>query len=830
MYRFLLKECVRKKARVPAKLVHTHATKHGLENSRCLGELKISTLVKCGDVKEAVELFGRLPHRTVFAWTSVISGYARGGEGEEALRVYTCMLEEGLKASKYTLVILLKACAGALDLGRGKHIHAEARKDGSETTLFVGTGIVDMYAKCGSIKDARHVFDRLMERDVVSWNVMLAGYAQQGQGNQVLHMYRQMLEDGISATDRTFVSLLQGLGGVAEVEGAVPWEGVSLKLESLSVAKAIHAEVKRKGYEVDLFVGSALIGMFAKCGSMVDAEHVFDALSRETIVTWNVMLAAYAQQDEAAKALQLYEQLYEQLQSGGICPNARTLACALRACGTIAEQEEAVSTDGLWLKVKCLQKGRAMHAEAEVRGLTADLFVASGLVSMYAKCGSVSSAERVFESMSARDVVSWNAMLSGYAQQGEGMKALHLYEQMKKEGVDPDDRTLVSTLQACSVMAEKEDGVRVGGICLKSRSLQVGESLHGDARRWGFESNAFVANALLSMYGKSGSITGAQKIFDQLPTRSVVSYNSIMAAYAQQGEAGEVLKLYGEMADQGLIPDDITYACVLQVCGDSGDLDTCTQIHSELISTGKQPSLLVANTLISAYGKCGSMVHSQAVFDTIVQPNSVSWTALIGGYTRTGDYATSLHCFEEMQEAGVAPTEVTFLALLSVCSHAGLVDKGLEYFKSMTQEHHLSPWVEHYNSLVDLLGRAGYFTEIEALLSQMQIAKDLRMWVCLLGACQKHGNISLAEHAFRCAVELQPIDSSAYVLMSNVYSDAGMLECANKVHQLRQEAGAWKEVGRSWVQHDQRLHTFAVGERDHPHRDQIHSLLTILCD
>lgn len=820
MYSWLLKACGKRKDLAQAKRVQAHLAKHGLECTRFLGEFLVSTLVKCGGLQDAMLIFRRLPWRSVFSWTAIISGCTVAGKFQDALRLYDCMREEGLEPDTYTFVSLLRACGNLADIQQGKRVHAEALKYGCASDMFVGTCLVDMYGKCGSIPNAQKVFNGLSQPDVVAWTAMLAAFAQQNRGEDVLQLYEQMRQEGVSPDIRIYVLVLQACGMIA-VEEEDFEKGHSSAIKSLARGKVVHADTRRKGYDSDAFIGSSLVCLYAKCGSIRDAQHVFDALLYRDVVAWTSMLAAYTQKGQAEEALHLYGQMCDR----SITVNDRTYVSVLQACSILAEEEEETLVDGQPTKVWSLDKGKKIHAEAWKKGYDFDVFVGNTLICMYGKCGSIVDAEGAFGQLLKRDVVSWTAMIAAYTLSGQPENALQTYEQMRVEGLTPNGVTLVSLLQACSLLADKEEKLELDGQSIMVKSLEKGKALHADAERNGWVSNLAVGNTIVSMYGKCGSIVDAQHVFDRLSHQGVVSWTALVAAYARQGHEENALQLYRQMQEKGVSPNEITAMCILQACSNAGGLDLCRKIHHTLISSRTELSLLFATALIHAYGRCSSMVEARSVFNSLSQPDVVTWTALIAGYARQGDYNASFACFKEMGSMGLKPNGVTFLSLLSACSHAGLLDEGVQCFTSMIGEHRISPQVEHYASMVDILGRAGHFTEVQDLLRTMPMQPNLSIWISLLGACRKHCKVALGEEAFHCAVDLNPKHAPAYVLMWNIYADAGLWGRANKVNERRLNLGAWRKPGESWVEYEQQLHSFAVEDWQHPEHNQVYALL-----
>lgn len=922
VYRCLLHACMRKKALAHARQVQAHVAKLRLESNPMLDEFLVRALINCGGLEYALQVFHRLHRRSVVCWTSVITAHAVAGRAQEALRMYEMMLDEGVQPDAYTFVSLLKACSNLTDLREGKRIHCEAIRHRCEFSPFVGTCLVHMYARCGSIIDAQAAFNVLSQRDCVCWTVMIAAYAQlEGQAEKALLLYEQMREEAVSPDHRTIVSVLQACGFLAEAERDSEWQSQFTKAKWLQIGKALHAEAQRKAYGSFNFVNNSLLSMYGKCGSILDAQFLFDQMGHHDIVSWNAILAAYVHQCQEEKALLMYErmqeegmlpdartfvtslqacgllaekegddqpanlkflekakalhaqaglmgysanvfienslvsiyakcgstldaqnvfngslhpdivswnsmltgyaqqhqadkalELYVRMQEEGVSPNIGTFMCVLQACGFLAEKDE----DGQSAKLACLERGKAVHAYVRQKSYNVDVFVGSIIIIVYGKCGSIVDSEHVFDNLPHKDVTLWNAMLTAYVHRGQADKALQLYGQMQEEGVSADDRTFVSALQACSLLAAREKNNFVDWQATTLTSLEKGRAIHKSASEKGYASNVFIGSSLICMYGKCGSLVDAQSVFDGLPLESVVAWNSMLSAYVERGEGEKAFKLYAQMQKRGMCPNDITLVCILQACGNTGNLGMCRMIHQVLLATRDSVDSLLTNAIIDAYGKCSSMADACTVFDSLVKPDVVSWTILVACYARGGNSAEALQTYENMRLADVEPNGLTFLSLLSACSHAGLVLRGVEYFESMTRDHNISPGIEHYVSMVDLLGRSGFFAGIMDLISAMPMEPTVVLWYCLLGACRKHGYVTLGKLAFDRALLLEPTHAGAYILMARIYSEAGLWDCARSVSNLRRKVGASKRAGQSSIQHDQGVHSFVVGERKCP--------------
>lgn len=539
------------------------------------------------------------------------------------------------------------------------------------------------------------------------------------------------------------------------------------KSKTLSHVKRVHAHLIQFDTDFSSLLGDYLVMTLAKCGAIDEAWQIFGTFSHRTVYSWTALISAFVDIDCVPEAFDLYKRM----QKDGVEPDSYTFVSFFKACGIAGD----------------LREGKKLHAEARRRGYASDIFVCNTLVSMYAKCGAIHEAEDVFGTMLERNVVSWCSLLCAYVDNSQTEKALRLYRQMQSEGVSPDSRTYVSTLQACNILADKEEGVVSEGQSMKVRPLDIGRAIHADARRKGFMSDVFVGTALLGMYGKCQAINEAENVLCMLPERSIVAWNAMLTAYVELNMGKKALRSYRQVLKECDTLDDVTYLCILQACSETGFVEICKHLHFEVICAGLDNILSMVATLIHVYGSTASMVDAQVIFDELSGPHVAAWNASIAGNAGEGNPMNSLYLFETMKCTSVKADEVTFLLVLAACSHNGLVSEALEYFDSMTSDYYLTPDLRHYGIMVNLLGRAGNFRYIEGLLARMPMLANLTIWLCLLGACRLHSNLAVAKDAFKEAIRLQPKHHTAYVLMSNIYGDEGLQKFADEVEQLRKE-------------------------------------------
>eukprot|EP01018_Ginkgo_biloba_P032323 Gb_32256 [translate_table: standard] len=438
-------------------------------------------------------------------------------------------------------------------------------------------------------------------------------------------------------------------------------------------------------------------------------------------------------------------------------------------------------------------------------GMT-DIFLLNNLINMNVRFGKLENARQVFDRMPERNIVSWTTMIAAYARHGHGKEALNLFCVMHRGGTKPNMFTLSSILRACA-------------------SLTSLEQLHAYITGTGFESDIFVGSALVDMYAKCGSLENAQNVFAKMHKRDVVVWNSIIAGYAQHGHGEESLKLFRRMQSTGMMSSQSTFASVLRSCASLAELKQGGQVHAYIIKTKFESDIIVGNALVDMYSKCGSLEDARIVFDHMQTRDVISWSAMIAGNAQHGHGKEALWLFQCMQQAGLKPNHVTFIGVLFACSNVGLVDEGWYYFNSMSQVHGITRRTEHYACMVDLLGRGGHIDEAVAFINEMQCEPDVVVWKTLLGACRIHGNMQLGKHVAERILDLEPEDDATYVLLSNIYAMSGKWDDVTKVRKLMKDRGVKKDPGCSWIEVQNRLHVFVVGDKSHPQIEAIYTEL-----
>ncbi|XP_047315834.1 pentatricopeptide repeat-containing protein At4g18520, chloroplastic-like [Impatiens glandulifera] len=369
---------------------------------------------QCCDLSSASCVFDRMPAYDVISWTTMITAYSQQGLGNKAFSVFTRMVSEGYVANEFTVCSVLNACGDEEAIGLGKQLHGAIVKKTVKNDVFIGTSLVDMYAKCGDIVNCRKVFDGMINRNTVTWTAIIAGYARNGYGEEAVNLFRIMRRRNLFVNNLTMVSILKACGSV----------------RALMLGKEVHAQLLKKFGQFDIYIGSSLVWMYCKCDKSSIASNVLQQMPLKDVVSWTTMISGCcAHLGHESEALEFLKEMLGE----GMEPNHFTYSSALKACARLENVEQ----------------GRLIHCSVKKTAAMSNVFVASALIFMYTKCGYVSDAVQVFDSMPERNLVAWKAMIVGYARNGLCQEALKLLYRMKEEGVKIDDCVHMEVLAAC---------------------------------------------------------------------------------------------------------------------------------------------------------------------------------------------------------------------------------------------------------------------------------------------------------------------------------------------------------------------------------------------
>ncbi|KAI5070846.1 hypothetical protein GOP47_0015189 [Adiantum capillus-veneris] len=635
----LLKACAKEKLLHRGRALHIEIANSGLLNMNVfVGSALVNMYIKCGDFYKAQDVFDELPIRNVVTWNTLISGYAQQGHGKEALNCYDQMQRGGFTSNIVTFACVLKACTGLRALEKGQEVHTQIVNGGFlDKDTVVASALIDMYSKCGALVRAQEVFDELRVQSTESWTALISGYVQNECYEEALSCFEKMQLGGFPANISTFACILKACGNLGNLEKGLE----------------IHAQVARGEWsEKSMVVENALIDMYAKCGALEKAQEVFKKLSAPNLVSWTELIAGFSQHGLGVEALFCSARL----QVSGFSPDSVTYACMLKACGI----------------TKALEKGKRLHAQL-VKDFTLekDAIISCELIDMYGSCGALENAQGVFDKITIRDVVMWNVLIKGYNLCGHCEEALACFEEMRQGGFGPNETTFACVLESCGMVG----------------ALGKAHAIHAQLVRCSpLETDLRVANALVSMYAQCGALGKAQDIFNELPDQDIVSWNVLIAGYAEHGLGKEALNCYEQMKQSGISLNAITAACILKACGSVGALDKGEEIHARAAREGwLQDNNVIGNVLVDMYAKCGALKKAQDLLYELPTLDSLSWNTLISGCIQYGQDEDAFTYFEQMQLQGYNPDGVTFACVLKACGSRGAAFKGQEIHNQAIQ-------------------------------------------------------------------------------------------------------------------------------------------------
>jgi pentatricopeptide repeat protein len=563
----------------------------------------------------------------------------------------------------------------------------------------------------------------------------------------------------------------------------------------LNKGKQLHGQLICAGYPLCTFLTNHLLNMYAKCGYLDQALKLFDTMHQRNIVSWTAMITGFSQNLRLPEALETFCQM----RNAGESPNQFAFSSVVRACASLG-----------WIEI-----GRQMHCLALKCGFGYELFVGSNLADMYSKCRAMIEACKVFEEMPCKDEVSWTALIDGYAKNGNFEGALLAYKRMINDGFVIDQHVLCSTLSACGAL----------------KACDFGKSLHSSVVKLGFELDIAVGNALTDMYAKSGDMESASNVIGtESEGRNVVSCTSLIDGYVERDQIEKALYVFADLQRQGVEPNEYTFSSLIKACANQAALEQGTQLHAQVVKFNFDSDPYVSSILVDMYGKCGLLDDSIRVFDEIGDPAEIAWNSLVSVFAQHGLGKGAIETFDRMIYKEVKPDAITFVSLLTACSHAGLAEEGLKYFHSMEKTYGVLPREEHYSCVIDLLGRAGKLKEAEEFINNMPIEPNAFGWCSFLGACRIHGDKERGKLAAEKLMKLEPENSGAHVLLSNILAKERQWEGVRNIRKMMRDDNVKKLPGYSWVDAGNKTHIFGAEDWSHPQKKEIYEKLDSLFD
>ncbi|CAA0812827.1 Pentatricopeptide repeat-containing protein [Striga hermonthica] len=534
--------------------------------------------------------------------------------------------------------------------------------------------------------------------------------------------------------------------------------------QELSRGRTVHALMLSAGHLPSPFSATSLINMYSKCNAVADAFSVFhESTDFHNVFVYNSIIAGLTGNGLPKEAFDVFCRMRL---SSGLVPDKFTFPCVIKACSNVLDLK---NVHGLLYKLQ----------------LGLNLFIASALLHSYLKFELMSDAQQLFERLSVKDdIVLWNTMINGYVQIGEFNEALSIFKRMASYEVIPNRFTVTGIMSALALAGD----------------IHNCKLVHAFAVKLGYDSGLAVSNALIDTYGKCGQLVDALTIFKNIVDKDIYSWNSIITVHERcSGHEGS-LKLLKAMLSSGFRPDLVTITAALPTCANLAALMHGREIHGYMVRSGldKLGSTYSTNAIVDMYVKCGSMREARLIFEGMKIKDVASWNIMVMGYGMHGFGKEAMDFFSRMLDCGLKPDAVSFVGILSACSHAGFVDRGRELLSEMQPKYGVAPTIEHYSCVIDMLGRAGRVEEAHELILSMSVEPNQVVWRAFLSACRLHGNADLAEVAARRVLEIGPGHCGNYVLMSNVYGAAGKYDEVAELRHTMRENDVKKSPGCSW--------------------------------
>ncbi|KAK4853506.1 hypothetical protein QYF36_010262 [Acer negundo] len=747
----------------------------------------ITMYARCSSLLYARRVFDKMPDRNLISWNSILAAYAHSGEYDvenvkEGFCLFRLLRESVVLTSRLTLRPVLKLTLASGFVWASEAVHGYAVKIGLDWDVFFSGSLVNIYSKFGKIREARVLFDGMPERDVVLWNVMLQAFVEMGFEAETFHLFSNFHRSGLRPDDVSVRCVLSGISYVGSEVGKKHREQV-------------------QAYAIKLFL--------------------YDDISN--VVLLNKMLTEYLQVGDNCGVVECFANMIR----SNVEYDSVTLAVVLTAVAGINN----------------LKLGEQIHSMALKSGFNSAVSVGNSLISMYSKMGYIWFSKKVFSGMKELDLISWNSMISSCSHSGLERESVNLFVDLLFHGLRPDHFTLASVLKACSSLTE---------------GLYLSKQIHAHVTKAGNAADCFVSTALLDNYSRSGKMAEAECLFENKEEIDLATWNAMMSGYISSNDSHKALKLFTLMHMSGERSDEKTLTTAVKACGCLSGLEQGKQIHAHVIKSGFDSDLYVSSGILDMYVKCGDMLDAHLVFNDISEPDDVAWTTMICGCVENGDEERALSTYHRMRLSGVQPDEytfpilvkasssqhgngeealklfkvmkthgiapdrVTFIGVLSACSHSGLVSEAYEYFHSMHEKYGIEPELEHYAYLVDALGRAGRTQQAEELIATMPFEASASMYRALLGACWVQGNTETGKRLAERLLALEPSDSAAYVLLSNIYAAANQWDDVSDARSTMKRKYVKKDPGFSWIDVKNTLHLFVVDDKSHPQTDLIY--------
>jgi len=646
--------------------------------------------------------------------TRQILEHLEGGNVSKAVSVLFASPEP---VSYWLYERLFRSCSSKALVVQARKVQSHLVTFSPLPPIFLLNRAIEAYGKCGCVDDARELFEEMPERDGGSWNAVITACAQNGVSDEVFRMFRRMNRDGVRATETSFAGVLKSCGLILD----------------LRLLRQLHCAVVKYGYSGNVDLETSIVDVYGKCRVMSDARRVFDEIVNPSDVSWNVIVRRYLEMGFNDEAVVMFFKMLEL----NVRPLNHTVSSVMLACS----------------RSLALEVGKVIHAIAVKLSVVADTVVSTSVFDMYVKCDRLESARRVFDQTRSKDLKSWTSAMSGYAMSGLTREARELFDLMPERNIVSWNAMLGGYVHAhewdealdfLTLMRQEIENIDnvtlvwILNVCSGISDVQMGKQAHGFIYRHGYDTNVIVANALLDMYGKCGTLQSANIWFRQMSElRDEVSWNALLTGVARVGRSEQALSFFEGMQVEAK-PSKYTLATLLAGCANIPALNLGKAIHGFLIRDGYKIDVVIRGAMVDMYSKCRCFDYAIEVFKEAATRDLILWNSIIRGCCRNGRSKEVFELFMLLENEGVKPDHVTFLGILQACIREGHVELGFQYFSSMSTKYHISPQVEHYDCMIELYCKYGCLHQLEEFLLLIPFDPPMQMLTRINDACQRY--------------------------------------------------------------------------------------------
>ncbi|KAH7415926.1 hypothetical protein KP509_14G066900 [Ceratopteris richardii] len=740
------------------KRIHASHVFNGHLSAARLHTALINMYCKCKNVKHARDVFDGMRHNDIILWNCMITGYAQMGYGEDALQLLYKMLCEGMAPNAVTFIVIINACFALLD---GQIMHTWLAEDGLDMDIKSGSALVNMYCTFGSLCDALCVFDIMPERNLITWNSLIAGYVAYNYADDALELFNIMQDGGINPDRITWSMILDTCASFDSLaEGELVYNSImiiGLELDNSIVASAmklygkfycldiskvlfrrvlnkdfllwnavimltaqhgllnescellvemyqcglvpdcqifvdllgactkqmhfcegryLHSIATLQGIDTNSSIINALINMYGTCSSLEDSWRLFEVAGDRNGLLWTSIIGVYTFHGNNAHAISLYLEMHK----GNTSLDKMMSTKLLQACS----------------KEDFLSAGQNMHADIIIKGFDLDVVVENALIDMYKRCGSLMDAERVFETMPTQDIVSWNTMIAAYSEHNDVTKVFQCLLRMEKGGVDPDQVTYLNVISVLTWVNASHD-LNLIYNCITYSS---------------FEADSNIVSSLIYFYGKLGYLVDAYNLFQRTLFQDIQVWNALISAHIEQGRTAEAVGFFSRMQNEGILAEKVSYRCVLSAFSGLSNLSTAKRLHACIIGSGYSQDVLVNSALLSLYGRCCSLKDAYTLFYIMAERDEVSWSALLRASSDLGSFTEASQLFERMLEEALLPNSTVILNFLLACTEYKALINGLRCHSCLL----FSPFASNTaitNAILNMYCEFGLITDVD---------------------------------------------------------------------------------------------------------------------